>query len=263
MGWACSRFWSSLAIYNNVTISARFERDPNWEENQNQSQLGTQRTLTVQAVTPAASGRVDMLAATGNTTTQQQQGQQVRQIRANDDVLISAVSNTGFEFERWVVVSPTGANRTNFERTHDLSSPDLVFRMPNFNLTLRPEFRSSTQTLALTVTVGTGSATFTPGSNVTINATVPTGQRFIRWDVSGINLQANALTNPTLSFIVPATQTTGIIASAVFESASTPTPPPGQIPQQPGWPGSQSQQFNVMTQVMTQVMGEELFLDRE
>jgi len=248
------RFETFVMPNNNVTVSARFERDPNWEENQNnaQNQLGANRSLTVQAVTPTNAGRVELPAATGNTATQQQQAQQTRQIRANDDVLISAVPNQGFEFYRWVVVQPTGAQRTAFERDNDLNSPDIFFRMPNFNLTLRPEFRAVVQTLGLTVSGGTGPTTFTPGSTVTVNATVPTGQRFVRWEVSGINLQANALQNANMSFIVPATQNTNIIVLAVFEPEMTqpptqPTTPPTTAPTQPTLPPVQ-QQFNVMTQ---------------
>jgi len=90
-------------------------------------------------------------------------------------------------------------------------------------------------TLSLTINGGTGPDTFTPGSTVTINATVPTGQRFVRWEVSGINLQASALTNPNMSFIIPTSQSTNIIALAIFEPISPqhsplPTLPPSQQP---------------------------------
>jgi len=129
---------------NNVTISAIFERDPDWEDNQNnqQNQLGANRMLTIQAVTPANSGRAELPAPTANAGVQQQQGTQTRQIRANQDIVISAIPNNDFEFVRWVIVSPGTAQLAGFNTRYDLTQADLDFRMPDFNLTLRPEFRA-------------------------------------------------------------------------------------------------------------------------
>ena len=217
---------------SNVTIAARFEPDPNWNGGSGQQipggQLGPERILTLQGVTPAAAGRVEILIppAPGNVV---QQGAQTRRVRANANVTISAIANTGWEFVRWEIISQGALG--NFPNLHDFTRSDLSFPMPNFDLILRPYFRTTTREFTLTVIGGTGPTTFAPGTNITVTATIPQGQRFVRWEAQGISLTGAIANQPNPTIAIPTGQTQNILLTAIFEAAPTPTPTPVPTPQ--------------------------------
>ena len=123
-----------------------------------------------------------------------------------DTVAPRAVVPEGHRFTHWT----SSIESVEFS---DPYNPNTTFTMINEPVTVTAHFEPI-PTNVVTVVGGTGGGDFGEGVTVTINATVPTGHRFVRWESDpAVNL-ANAA-SATTTFVMPANDVT---VTALFES---------------------------------------------
>ena len=119
----------------------------------------------------------------------------------------------GFRFVGW------GSNiALDFDGTQNNASASFI--MPDSDVTLVAIFEEiPVPTHTATVNGGTGGGSFVAGTTVSIQATVPTGQRFVRWESSSAVTFANA-NNANTTFVMPSSNVT---VRAIFEEIQTDT----------------------------------------
>ena len=122
----------------------------------------------------------------------------------NCDVTITAnAPEIGKEFSGWTI---TGIDTSGL----DLTASKLTFKMPTNEVTATANYKN----VDYTVTVNGGTANVTSahcGDTVTITANVPTGKDFVMWSFEGFAPDGLTLTNPELTFTMPAN---GVTATA-------------------------------------------------
>ena len=134
---------------------------------------------------------------------------------------LQAIAASGFQFERWEVVSGT-------VQIQNPNSASTSFQMPLNNVSVRAVF-AQTQTFSVNVSVDSSvhgaaqaspSANLSPGSSVTLSAMPNAGYVFSRWEIiSGGNISFNS-TSPQVTFLMPANN---VSLRAVFEPVAAPT----------------------------------------
>lgn len=125
----------------------------------------------------------------------------------NCDVTITAnTPEIGKEFSSWTI---TGIDTSGL----DLTASELTFKMPAEKVTATANYKNVNYTVA--VNGGTANVTSAHyGDTVTITANVPTGKDFVMWSFEGFVPDGLTLTNPELTFTMPANEVT---ATAVFK----------------------------------------------
>ena len=129
-------------------------------------------------------------------------------------VSIRATVPSGDRFVRWESVGTPSVIFAN------VNSANTSFTMPTGSVTVRAIFEPiPIQTHTVTVQGGTGAGNFAPGTSVSIRATVPSGQRFVRWETVGTQAVSFANANSAnTSFTMPSRNVT---VRAVFEHVIT------------------------------------------
>ena len=125
----------------------------------------------------------------------------------NCDVTITAnTPEIGKEFSGWTI---TGIDTSGL----DLTARELTFKMPTNEVIATANYEDINYSVS--VTGGTANVTSAHyGDTVTITANVPTGKDFVMWSFEGFAPDGLTLTNPELTFTMPANEVT---ATAVFE----------------------------------------------
>ena len=106
----------------------------------------------------------------------------------------------------------------------NLNAASTSFTMPARNVTITAVFMANNaQTRTLTVQGGTGSGTFVQGTSVSIQANLPSGQRFVRWEEVNRPSGATAIsfanaTSQNTTFTMP---NRNVTVRAVIEPVST------------------------------------------
>jgi len=136
-------------------------------------------------------------------------------------VSLQANPATGFEFDRWEVVTGT-------VQIQNINAASTGFAMPQTGVSVRAVFRPiAAQTFTLIVTAenaaqgtahATPSANFAAGDTVTLTAQANTGYAFSHWDVTSGNVSFN-MTSSSVTFQMPASN---IAVRAVFEPTAAP-----------------------------------------
>ena len=117
-----------------------------------------------------------------------------------EQVTITANAPTGKEFVMWSFNGLVSDGLT-------LTDAELTFTMPAGNVIARANYKN----VNYTVIVNGGTANVTSahyGDNVTITANVPTGKNFVMWSFEGFAPDGLTLTNPELTFTMPANDVT-------------------------------------------------------
>ncbi|MDR2182776.1 MAG: hypothetical protein LBE55_01245 [Clostridiales bacterium] len=162
-------------------------------------------------------------------------------------VNLQANANTGFEFDRWEVVSGTAS-------IQNTTAASTSFQMPSGAVSVRAVFRQI-QTFTVSVSVNNnqaGTATASPNTNVhqadwvNLNAMPNTGFEFDRWEVVSGAITLSDPQNPWASFQMPVSnvsvravfrqiQTFTVNVSANDSQAGTATASPNTNVTQGGW----------------------------
>ena len=95
------------------------------------------------------------------------------------------------------------------------------------------------QSFAVTVSGGNGAGTYKVGESVTITATVPEGQEFVRWNITPeVTFTDGSATTTTATFTMPVSNVT---VTAVFEDETVEEPEEPTEPETPSTPSTPSQ----------------------
>ena len=158
-------------------------------------------TFTMSANVVRATANYDFInytvSVTGGTA-QVNDGVASASVKAHygEQVTITANAPTGKEFVMWSFNGLVSDGLT-------LTDAELTFTMPAGNVTAMANYKN----VNYTVIVNGGTANVTSahyGDNVTITANVPTGKDFVMWSFEGFVPDGLTLTNPELTFTMPA-----------------------------------------------------------
>ena len=125
-------------------------------------------------------------------------------------VTVKAVVSNGYTWEKWM--------SSNTSLVSNSTSQTYTFTMPSGNVTLTPSATVTKYTVAVAKGTGissvTGGGAYTPGTSVTVNATVADGYTWKQWDSSNTSLLAGS-TSRSYSFVMPSGNVTLTATSTV------------------------------------------------
>ena len=121
-------------------------------------------------------------------------GNDDKQAVEGDKITIKAAERPGYQFVRWEVVSG-GVTITG------VNNEEATFTMPNKNVELRARYNK-----LYTITVDGGHADVTSaltGKEITVDADVPDGKKFMGWKADGITLTPAQQQSKHITFFMP------------------------------------------------------------
>ena len=125
-------------------------------------------------------------------------------------VTVKAVVSNGYTWKKWT--------SSNTSLVPNSTSQTYTFTMPSRNVTLTPSATVTKYTVSVAKGTGissvTGGGTYTPGTSVTVNATVADGYTWKQWDSSNTSLLAGS-TSRSYSFVMPSGNVTLTATSTV------------------------------------------------
>ena len=132
----------------------------------------------------------------------------VTSAKAGQTVTLTAVPASGYQFSGWTVTTASGTAVTVTNNS---------FTMPDSDVTVRAVF-AVPAVYQVTVTGGEGGGSYPAGETVTITATVPAGQRFVRWTVEEGDIALADPDSAATTFTMPAHD---VAVSAGFRDTSS------------------------------------------
>lgn len=142
---------------------------------------------------------------------------------SGDRVSLTAVPNTNYAFDHWVVTSGDATILCDYDSSAALN-------MGTTDTRIKAVFRYDPSYTVTVTTEGNGRASASPtsatsGTNVTLTATANAGNEFVRWDVTSNNIDINTTNNPA-TFRMP---NANVTVKAVFRNTTpSPTPTPSE-----------------------------------
>ena len=118
-----------------------------------------------------------------------------KQAVEGDKIAIKAAERPGYQFVRWEVVTDDNVTITG------VNNEEATFIMPNENVELRARYNK-----LYTITVDGGHADVTSaltGKEITVDADVPDGKKFMRWKAEGITLTPAQQQSEHITFFMP------------------------------------------------------------
>ena len=118
-----------------------------------------------------------------------------KQAVEGDKIAIKAAERPGYQFVRWEVVTDDNVTITG------VNNEEATFTMPNENVELRARYNK-----LYTITVDGGHADVTSaltGKEITVDADVPDGKKFMGWKAEGITLTPAQQQNKHITFFMP------------------------------------------------------------
>ena len=118
-----------------------------------------------------------------------------KQAVEGDKIAIKAAERPGYQFVRWEVVTDDNVTITG------VNNKEATFTMPNENVELRARYNK-----LYTITVDGGHADVTSaltGKEITVDADVPDGKKFMRWKAEGITLTPAQQQSEHITFFMP------------------------------------------------------------
>lgn len=112
-----------------------------------------------------------------------------------DKIAIKAAERPGYQFVRWEVVTDDNVTITG------VNNEEATFTMPNENVELRARYNK-----LYTITVDGGHADVTSaltGKEITVDADVPDGKKFMGWKAEGITLTPAQQQSEHITFFMP------------------------------------------------------------
>ena len=112
-----------------------------------------------------------------------------------DKITIKAAERPGYQFVRWEVVTDDNVTITG------VNNEEATFTMPNENVELRARYNK-----LYTITVDGGHADVTSaltGKEITVDADVPDGKKFMGWKAEGITLTPAQQQSEHITFFMP------------------------------------------------------------
>ena len=118
-----------------------------------------------------------------------------KQAVEGDKIAIKAAERPGYQFVRWEVVTDDNVTITG------VNNEEATFIMPNENVELRARYNK-----LYTITVDGGHADVTSaltGKEITVDADVPDGKKFMGWKAEGITLTPAQQQSEHITFFMP------------------------------------------------------------
>ncbi len=118
-----------------------------------------------------------------------------KQAVEGDKIAIKAAERPGYQFVRWEVVTDDNVTITG------VNKEEATFTMPNENVELRARYNK-----LYTITVDGGHADVTSaltGKEITVDADVPDGKKFMGWKAEGITLTPAQQQSEHITFFMP------------------------------------------------------------
>lgn len=118
-----------------------------------------------------------------------------KQAVEGDKIAIKAAERPGYQFVRWEVVTDDNVTITG------VNNEEATFIMPNENVELRARYNK-----LYTITVDGGHADVTSaltGKEITVDADVPDGKKFMGWKAEGITLTPAQQQSKHITFFMP------------------------------------------------------------
>lgn len=118
-----------------------------------------------------------------------------KQAVEGDKIAIKAAERPGYQFVRWEVVTDDNVTITG------VNNKEATFTMPNENVELRARYNK-----LYTITVDGGHADVTSaltGKEITVDADVPDGKKFMGWKAEGITLTPAQQQSEHITFFMP------------------------------------------------------------
>ena len=118
-----------------------------------------------------------------------------KQAVEGDKIAIKAAERPGYQFVRWEVVTDDNVTITG------VNNKEATFIMPNENVELRARYNK-----LYTITVDGGHADVTSaltGKEITVDADVPDGKKFMGWKAEGITLTPAQQQSEHITFFMP------------------------------------------------------------
>lgn len=118
-----------------------------------------------------------------------------KQAVEGDKIAIKAAERPGYQFVRWEVVTDDNVTITG------VNNKEATFTMPNENVELRARYNK-----LYTITVDGGHADVTSaltGKEITVDADVPDGKKFMGWKAEGITLTPAQQQSKHITFFMP------------------------------------------------------------
>ena len=118
-----------------------------------------------------------------------------KQAVEGDKIAIKAAERPGYQFVRWEVVTDDNVTITG------VNNEEATFTMPNENVELRARYNK-----LYTITVDGGHADVTSaltGKEITVDADVPDGKKFMGWKAEGITLTPAQQQSEHITFFMP------------------------------------------------------------
>ena len=118
-----------------------------------------------------------------------------KQAVEGDKIAIKAAERPGYQFVRWEVVTDDNVTITG------VNNEEATFTMPNENVELRARYNK-----LYTITVDGGHADVTSaltGKEITVDADVPDGKKFMGWKAEGITLTPAQQQSKHITFFMP------------------------------------------------------------
>ena len=118
-----------------------------------------------------------------------------KQAVEGDKIAIKAAERPGYQFVRWEVVTDDNVTITG------VNNEEATFTMPNENVELRARYNK-----LYTITVDGGHADVTSaltGKEITVDADVPDGKKFMGWKAEGITLTPAQQQREHITFFMP------------------------------------------------------------
>ena len=118
-----------------------------------------------------------------------------KQAVEGDKIAIKAAERPGYQFVRWEVVTDDNVTITG------VNNEEATFTMPNENVELRARYNK-----LYTITVDGGHADVTSaltGKEITVDADVPDGKKFMGWKAEGITLTPAQQQRKHITFFMP------------------------------------------------------------
>ena len=118
-----------------------------------------------------------------------------KQAVEGDKIAIKAAERPGYQFVRWEVVTDDNVTITG------VNNEEATFTMPNENVELRARYNK-----LYTITVDGGHADVTSaltGKEITVDADVPDGEKFMGWKAEGITLTPAQQKSKHITFFMP------------------------------------------------------------